>query len=416
MGCIGTGDRWGAVGGHAIPFADIVAVCDVDQRRVHSARDHIKSVQGKQPDAYEDYRKVLEREDIDVVTVVTTDHWHTKIAVEAMRAGKDVYCEKPLTLTIDEGKLISKVQKETGRVFQVGTQQRSEMGRRFLHAIAMIRDGRIGRVKEVTCNIGGAPTSKVIPVAEVPQELNWDMWLGQAPYQDYRYMEQKSGDKIRRFSRGHFEFRWWYEYSGGIMTDWGAHHVDIATWATGMEATGPIKITPIEATHPVPLDKNGMPTRNDQYNCATQFRIRNEFDSGLILNIVSNSPDGNGILFEGTEGRFHVSRGRMKGAPVEELENNPILDDQIAAVYGGKLPPADHAHMANFFDCVRSRALPISDVHSHHRALTTCHLANIAIRLDRELQWDPKAEQIVGDNQARQMQGRQQRKGYEIES
>ena len=417
MGCIGTGSRWWAVGGHeAIPFADIVAVCDVDQHHLHAARDHIKNVQGKQPDAYENYRKVLERKDIDVVTIVTPDHWHAKIAIEAMRAGKDVYCEKPLTLTIEEGKLISKVQKETNRVFQVGTQQRSEMGLRFLRAIAMIRDGRIGEVKQVTCDIGNAPTSPVIPVADVPKELNWDMWLGQAPYQDFRYLEQKSGDRVRRFTRAHYEFRWWYEYSGGRMTDWGAHHVDIAIWAIGMDTTGPRKITPIEATFPVPLDKNGMPTRDDQYNCPTAFKIRNEYGNGLILNIVDDSPDGNGILFEGTEGRFHVSRGRMKGTPAEELNGNPITDDQIAAVYGGKLPPPDHAHMANFFDCVRSRNLPISDVHTHHRALTTCHLANIAIRLGRELQWDPTAEQIVGDDQARRMQGREQRKGYEIES
>lgn len=417
MGCIGTGSRWGAVGGHhAVKFADIVAVCDVDKKHLDMARDLVNDRQQHKPDQYEDYQKILERDDIEVVTIVTTDHWHTKIAIEAMKAGKDVYCEKPLTLTIEEGKLISKVQKETGRVFQVGTQQRSEMGRRFLQAISMIRDGRIGDIHTITCNIGGAPVSPVIPKAEVPKTLNWDKWLGQAPETDYRYMELtgKSG-KIQPQTRCHYEFRWWYEYSGGKMTDWGAHHVDIATWAAGLDKTGPVSIKPIFAEHPVPF-KDGMPTRDDMYNAASKFHVELKYANGLTMNIVSDSPDGNGILFEGTKGRFHVSRSRMKGGPVEDLANNPITEDHIAEVYGGKLPAAESAHMLNFLECVKTKEQPISDVHTHHRAISSCHLANIAIRLDRELKWNPETEQIVGDSQAQAMQGREQRKGYEIEA
>ncbi len=165
LGCIGVGDRWRAVGGNALHFADCVAVCDVDASHVESAQKMVKDRQGKKGsetvvDGYEDYRKILDRKDVQVVTIVTPDHWHTKIAIEAMRAGKDVYCEKPLTLTIEEGKMICKVMKETNRVFQVGTQQRSEMGQRFIQAVALIRDGRIGQVKKVTCGINGAPTSR----------------------------------------------------------------------------------------------------------------------------------------------------------------------------------------------------------------------------------------------------------------
>ncbi|MEZ6044565.1 MAG: Gfo/Idh/MocA family oxidoreductase [Planctomycetaceae bacterium] len=183
MGCVGTGDRWNDVGGsRAMEYFDIVAVCDVDKNNVEKAKKRVKDAQGRDADAYEDYRKVIERDDIDTILCVTTDHWHTKVAIEAMKAGKDVYCEKPLTLTIEEGKLINKVQKETGRVFQVGTQQRSEMGLRFLKAIAMIRDGRIGDVHTVTCDIGPGPESPVIPVASTPEGLNWEMWLGQAPW------------------------------------------------------------------------------------------------------------------------------------------------------------------------------------------------------------------------------------------
>ncbi|MAT15393.1 MAG: oxidoreductase [Planctomyces sp.] len=413
MGCIGTGDRWNGVGRDALEYADVVAVCDVDKSNVEKAKKRVKETQGRDADAYEDYRRVIERDDIDSILCVTTDHWHTKVAIEAMKAGKDVYCEKPLTLTIEEGKLISKVQKETGAVFQVGTQQRSEMGQRFLKAIAMVRDGRIGDVHTVTCNIGGIGASPSIPVADVPEGLNWDMWLGQAPVVEYRSLARE-GERYP-FSRCHYEFRWWYEYSGGKMTDWGAHHVDIASWACGVIDTGPQTVTPVMAEHPMPF-KDGMPTRDDMYNVATKFHVVLKFENGLTMNIVSDSPDGNGILFEGDKGRFHVSRGNMNGGPVKDLENNPITEDQIAEVYGGKLPEGKYPHMFNFIDCIKTRKQPISDVHSHHRALTNCHLANIAIRLDRELKWDPASEQIVGDSLAQQMQGREQRKGYEIEA
>jgi predicted dehydrogenase len=407
LGCIGTGSRWNGVGPAAMNFADCVAVCDVDANHASRAAERVTKhdkQSGKAPEIHEDYRKVLDRKDIDLVTIVTTDHWHSKIAIEAMQAGKDVYCEKPLTLTIDEGKLINRVQKETGRVFQVGTQQRSEMGQRFLQAIAMIRDGRIGDVKKMTVDIGGAPTCDAIPVVDVPSGLNWEKWLGQAPLVDYR---QKGKN-----TRCHYEFRWWYEYSGGKLTDWGAHHVDIAQWAIGQNGVdqGVISVEPIEVHHPVDF-KDGMPVQDDRYNCADKFVIKCMFPGGVEMNIVSNSSDGNGILFEGTKGRFHVSRSRIKGKPFEDLKDKPLPDNAITNVYGGKQPSS---HMGNFIECVKTRELPISDVHTHHRALTTCHLSNIAIRLGRALKWDSKSEQIVGDDQANAWLSRKQREGYEI--
>ncbi|RMG38863.1 MAG: gfo/Idh/MocA family oxidoreductase [Planctomycetota bacterium] len=412
LGCIGTGSRWGAVGPAAMRYSDCVAVCDVDARHAAAAKERTLKERAKygQPghvDVYEDYRKVLDRKDVDVVTIVTPDHWHTKIAIEAMQAGKDVYCEKPLTLTIEEGKMIVRVLEQTNRVFQVGTQQRTEMGRRFLTAIALIRDGRIGKVKRVTCNIGGAPTSGPIPKVPPPEGLNWDMWLGQAPYTDYRY---KPGGRWGK-SNCHYEFRWWYQYSGGKMTDWGAHHVDIAQWAIEQNGAGQgvHTVEPLVAEHPVPF-KNGYPTVDDQYNTATRFDVKCMFPNGVEMHIVSHSRDGNGILFEGTKGRFFVSRGALKGRPVEELKDNPLPEDAIVKIYGGE----PTSHMENFFNCVKSRKQPISDVPSHHRALTTCHLANIAIRLGRKITWDPQTEQIVGDKEAQSWQARQQRKGYEI--
>ncbi|HUG93389.1 MAG TPA: Gfo/Idh/MocA family oxidoreductase [Planctomycetaceae bacterium] len=414
LGCIGTGDRWQGVGPDAMRYADCVAVCDVDAAHAGRGRDRARDIQSRKGQArdvavFEDYRKLLERDDVDVVTIVTPDHWHSKIAIEAMQAGKDVYCEKPLTLTILEGKQIRKVLDETKRVFQVGTQQRTEMDQRFLIAIAMIRDGRIGEVKRCLCDIGGAPTSDAIPKADPPSHLNWEMWLGQAPLVDYRFKD--TGSRYGN-SRCHYEFRWWYEYSGGKLTDWGAHHVDIAQWAIEQngEGQGPAKITPVVAEHPVEFN-NGHPVQDDRYNTSHKFSLHAEFPNGVLMEIVSDSPDGNGILFEGTAGRFHVGRGRMKGKPFEDLASNPLPDGAIEQVYGGKKPTS---HMQNFFDCVMSRELPISDVYTHHRALTTCHLANIALRLGRELTWDAKAEQIVGDDEANHWQGREQRKGYEI--
>ncbi len=416
LGCIGTGDRWNAVGPQAMNFSDCAAVCDVDRNHVEKGRETALKKQSK-PGAertvemFEDYRKLLDRKDIDVVTIVTPDHWHSKIAIEALRAGKDVYCEKPLTLTIDEGKQIRKVLEETTRVFQVGTQQRSEMALRFLHAVAMVREGRIGELKTVTCAIGGAPSSGEIPVAEIPKELNWDMWLGQAPLTDYRF---KATNGRYGNSRCHYEFRWWYEYSGGKMTDWGAHHVDIAAWAFNLENTGPVKVEPVSAVHPVAF-KDGMPTDPSQYNTATQFHVTATFKNGAVLHIRDSANDlgfDNGLLLEGTTGRIFVNRGKLTGDAVDALKTNPLKEETLKTLYKGKTPGN---HMQNFFECIGDRTQPISDVHSHHRAMTVCHLANIAIRLDRTIQWDPDTEQIVNDPQAATWQAREQRKGYEIQ-
>jgi len=412
VGSIGTGSRWNAVGPAAYRFADCLAVADVDANHAEAGKKKVQDIHKKagrptEVDVYEDYQKILERKDIDLVTIVTPDHWHSKIAIEAMQAGKDVYCEKPLTLTIHEGKQIIKVLNDTKRVFQVGTQQRTEMGQRFLKAIALIREGRIGDVKKVTCDIGGSSDSGEIPVADVPEGLNWEKWLGQAPEVDFRFKKGGNWGK----SRCHYEFRWWYEYSGGKMTDWGAHHVDIAQWAIDQQAPdqGPVSVEPIMSQHPVPFE-NGMPQMNDRYNAATKFDVKVMFQNGVEMHIVSNSKDGNGILFEGTEGRFHVSRGATKGAPVEALKENPLPEDAVSKVYGGE----PTSHMENFINCVKTREKPISDVWTHHKAMSTCHLANIAIRFDKTLEWDPKAEQITNDSTGQSMQQREQRKGYEI--
>ncbi|QEG38077.1 Gfo/Idh/MocA family protein [Roseimaritima ulvae] len=408
---IGLRNQGWAITSKSFKFADFAALADVDSNVLGANVEKTQQKQSHKPDAFKDYRKILDRKDIDAVMIATPDHWHTKVAVEAMYAGKDVYCEKPLTLTIAEGKLIEKVVKETGRVFQVGTMQRSESGQRFLQAIALIRAGRIGTVKKVTCGINGMSGSPQIPVAPVPEELDWDFWLGPAPKVDYRAlpeMRKGYGGGVPLYSNCHYAFRNWHEYSGGKLTDWGAHHVDIACWALGVSDTGPSKITPVEYSLPVEY-KDGHPVVHDRYNAATSFKIKVDMPNDVEMIITSEGD--NGILFEGTEGRFFVNRGKIVGKPVEDLKDNPLPEGAIEDVYGG---PVSANHTANFIEAMHSRKQPISDVWSHNRMLEICHLSNIAMRLDRPLNWDADKRQIVGDDQANAFLSRENRKGYEI--
>jgi predicted dehydrogenase len=397
LGAIGVGGRGSGIARNAKTFGDFVAVCDVDRSHADAARVDPKLGAGK-ADVLTDYRKLLDRDDIDAVTIGTPDHWHTRIAIDAMRAGKDVYCEKPLTLTIDEGKKLRAVVQETGRVFQVGTQQRSEFRNMFLTAVALVREGRLGKINKVTCAIGASGPGGPFEKTEPPAGLDWDMWLGQAPKVDY----------IKQ--RCHNTFRWWYEYSGGKLTDWGAHHVDIAHWALGLTDDGPLSIDPAEAELAQPL-KNGMPVYDDRYNTVGRFLVRCAMPNDVEL-IIRHDTE-NGVTFEGDKGKIFVSRGKLTGAAVTDLKSNPLPDDVLTKLRKGK--PLDN-HMANFFACVKDRGEPVSDVASHHRSITTCHLANIALRLGRPLKWDAKSEQIVGDSEANAWLTRDQRKGYEVPS
>ncbi|MDB4695094.1 Gfo/Idh/MocA family oxidoreductase [bacterium] len=417
IGVVGSGSRWyiRATGidadyGSAPQmrgYGDYVAVCDVDSRRRESAASIVKDWTGTAPKTALDYREILDDDSIDIVHISTPDHWHAKIAIEAMLAGKDVYCEKPMTLTIEEGRQMCEVCKRTGRIVQVGTQQRS--GRQFLQAIALIRDGRLGEIKKATCSIGGAPTSPQLPAVAAPAELDWNQWLGPAPQTQYHYLAGNYGE-TKSWSRCHYEFRWWYEYSGGKLTDWGAHHVDIATWGLGKTETGPIEVNPVMVTHPVEF-KDGMPTDPTQFNTATAFLIRSTFEDGQELEI--RHDQGNGILFEGTKGRIFVNRGRLTGQPVEDLATNPLPENALRNVYKGQDPTN---HFRNFFESVVAQREPVSDVFSHHRALSTCHLAGIAARLGRPIRWNPREEKMIDDPVAQGFVSRESRKGFEIKT
>ena len=429
VGFVGTGIRYHTyLGKAAMKHAPCAALSDVDSLQAGRALQVVMDAhrEAKLPldtRVHEDYRKVLDRKDIDAIVIGCVDHWHSKVAIDAMLAGKDVYCEKPLTLTIREGQQILEVLEKTGRVFQVGTQQRCEFGKLFIKAAAMMRQGRIGNCKKVTVALGKArDCEKPLPLVDPPKHLNWELWQGQCevkPYREAPTMTDVTGwGAGHNFGRGHRYYRWFYEYSGGRMTDWGAHHIDIALWALDRlgDDAGKIKINPISANHPVPLDDKGMPTSEDRFNTAVNFQVDLTFDDGLAMRVCDTAKGfDNGILFEGEKGRYFVNRGKLTGKPVEDLEKNPLDDSKIDEMYASGKRPGD-SNMGCFFDCIKSRETPSSDVKSHHKAMNVCHAINVALRLDREIVYDTKAENFGDDALANSFIERQQRSGYEIKT
>lgn len=389
IGAIGMRYQGSVITEKARLYGDVVAICDVDRH----VREQARASFGSTPRIFEDYHDLLSRNDVDVVLIGVPDHWHSKMLIDATRAGKDVYCEKPLTLTIDEGKVLRREVGQSDSVVQVGTWQRSD--HRFRLAAEMVRSGRLGKLRKVTCATDANPTGGPFHTAPVPSHFNWNLWQGQTP--DVPYVPERS----------HYTFRWWYEYSGGKMTDWGAHHIDIAQWAIN--------------SLPVSIEGRGTPTSvPNGYNVHRRFGATIKYQNGVTLEI--NDEGRNGILFEGDRGRIFVNRGSISGKPVEDLPDNPLTREQFAIYEHDNLQRPERVgkleaivnHMGNFFDCIESRRTPISDLESQHRSVTTCHLANISIRSGRPIQWDPQSETIVNDKAAAAMQSRPQRAGFEV--
>lgn len=398
IGCIGMGGMGTGDAHDHNRFGDIIAVCDVDANHRERARNDDRIGKGK-AESVEDYRKVLDNKEVEVVSIVTPDHWHTKIAVEALQAGKHVFCQKPLTLTLAENLAIRAACKANPKLmFFIGTQQRSDR-RLFMRAVNMVHQGLLGDIKKITCGINGSPTGGPFAKAAPPANLNWDMWLGQAPKVDY--IQQ----------RCHNDFRWWYEYSGGKFTDWGAHHIDIALWATKMteQGTGPVEVDGTDCKHPVDL-KDGNPLADDRFNTSHDFNIVHKFANGMEIHVTSRGD--NGLLIEGSKGRIFVNRERITGKPIEEQWDKDVFgDEQMQALYKGK---PHEGHKANFYRCIREGGLPVSDVYSHLQTMNMCHLSAIAGRLARKIKWNATTEKIEGDDVAASMQARAQRAGFEI--
>lgn len=389
IGAIGLRYQGSVITHKAQEYGDIVALCDVDRH----VREQARASFGSTPRIFEDYRELLARKDVDVVLIGTPDHWHTKMVIDACRAGKDVYCEKPLTLTLDEGKRLREVVRETGRVVQVGSWQRSD--HRFRLAVELVRQGRIGKLQHVEVVLGKNKAGGPFAARPVPGHFNWNLWQGQTP--DVPYIPERS----------HYTFRWWREYSGGQMTDWGAHHLDIARWGIDSD----------------PMEISGtarFPDVTDGYNVPLDFEARYRFANDVTLTVLDHGR--NGVMFTGSEGRLFVNRGTVAGAPVVELKQRPLPREQFTLYDFDNLHRPERAgkldaiinHMGNFFDCIAERKQPISDVDGQHRSVSVCHLGNIALQLGRPLVWDPEAEQFPNDREANALCSREQRAGFEI--
>ena len=336
-----------------------VAVCDLDAGHAKKAAKEI----GKDCHEYKDFRELLSKEDLNAVTIGTVDHWHALTSIAAMKAGCDVYCEKPLSLTIEEGKAMVKAARKYDRIFQTGSQQRSDS--RYRLACELVRNGRIGRVHTVEARIGDNPLGGPFKTSPVPEGLDWDFWKG--PTADVPYVTE----------RCHYEFRWWYEYSGGKLTDWGAHHNDIAQWGLGKDETGPINVT---ATG---VDPSHEP---NSYNCHPHFAVTYTYADGTHL--ITSSDGENGNRFIGDKGWIFVNRERIEASD-PKLIKEP-LSEGAARLY------VSNDHMGNFMDGIRTRKRTICDVAIGYRSVTVCHLGSIALRLGIPLDWDPEAEKFVG--------------------
>jgi predicted dehydrogenase len=351
---------------------EIVAIADCD--RVH----RMENEENFKCEGYHDYRDLLERDDIDAVIIGTPDHWHHRICLDAMKAGKDVYCEKPLTVALSQGREIADMARKTKTVFQTGSQQRSDG--RFRLACELVRNGRIGKLTKVVTHLPTGPTGGPFETKQSPYSLDWNMWQGPAAVSDY------CKDKT------HGSFRWWLDYSGGMLTDWGAHHHDIAQWGLGMDESGPLSVTGTAKTQPV-IGPNC-------YSTYPEYDVYFEYPDDILLH--STNQGENGVTFIGEEGEIFVSRGRI-GASDKKLISDPLADDAI------RLYESDD-HMQNWLDCLVSRKDPICHAEVGHRSVSVCHLANISLRLGgRKMTWDAAAEQFIGDAEGNTMLHREPR-------
>ncbi len=371
-----------------------IAVCDVNREGPgywdgkiagrEPARRIVNDHYGNQDCAvYEDFRDVLARGDIDAVQISTPDHWHAYLAIAAAKAGKDIYGQKPLSLTVADGRAMVKAINRYGRIWQTGSQQRSDFN--FRRVCELVRNGRIGKLHTVRCGLpGGIPdyghTASQTNPEPVPDGFNYEMWLGPAP--EAPYCPARCG----------VNFRWIYDYSGGQVTDWGGHHPDIAQWGMNTEKTGPVEIRNAHGEFPDgPL-----------YNTAVKYHFECIYANGVKL-IVSDE-ERHGVTFEGTEGSVWATRGRHDADP------KSILDSEIGADEVHLYVSDDHTR--NFIDCVQSRKEPIAPIETAHRSITLAHLGNIAMLLGRDLKWDPVNERVIDDDSANAMLTRAYRKPW----
>ena len=409
VGQIGCGriSRWGDIlGVTQHDFAQTIGVCDVDSKRAADGKanvDQFYAKQGKTVDTkiFENYQAILASSDIDAVVISTPDHWHAQPAIEAALAKKHIYLQKPHAMTIKEGKLVSDIVQSQGVKFQLGTQQRSS--EQFRYACELVRNGRIGKVHTVKIGLPGDPSGPLATPEPIPENLDYDAWLGPAPWVDYAEMLVHPQADYSRPGWLRQE-----QYCAGMITGWGQHHFDIAAWGTNTEYTGPVTI---EAIADFP--------RSGSWNVHGDFMVRMEFLNGLTFLISGGYP--NGIRFEGENGWIFVTRGNYQATDSDpnsqDGEQSPLEASDSQILTDGIGPndihlPRSSDHHGNWLESIRNDSEPISNVEVAHRVGSMCLLGHIAMKFPHRLNWDPTTETFVGHDKANEMLSRPQRAPY----
>jgi predicted dehydrogenase len=388
VGCIGVGGQ-GRGNMNAIK-KNVAAVCDVDKDHLASAAAELEKA-GTKPVTAGDYRRLLDQKDLDAVLISTPDHWHALPTIHACQAGKDVYCEKPLSLFVTEGRAMVTAARKTNRIVQTGSQQRS--AKEFRQACELVRNGALGKLTAVKVGLPGpnwesrAKGKMAVPDSDPPAALDYEFWLGPAPKRPFNE------------NRVHYLFRFFWDYSGGQQTNFGAHDLDIAQWGLGMDASGPVGV-------------QGSATFNRNGWFETPETAKQVFTYANGVQVLCSLGAGGypgGVTFEGEKGTIHVKRGGLT-----VTINGEKVADPYALPTGDVKLYVSTGHHANWLDCIKTRKLPICDVEIGHRSATVCHLGNIAIRTGRKLTWDPAKEAIVGDPEAAAMLTRTYRKPWKL--
>lgn len=393
--------------------ARFVAVCDLDKVRIADAKQLIEGTYTKRLGAgkfspvktYENYKEMLADKSIDAVCISTPDHWHAQPAMEAALAGKDIYLQKPASLTIAEGRQMADCLKQTGRILQIGSQQRSEV--QFRLACELVRNGRIGKIREVYIGLPVDPAGPEEPEMPVPANLNYDAWIGSTPmvYYTENRVHPQSPDLRKRYDRpGWLRCE---QFGAGMITGWGAHHIDTAHWAMDTENTGPVEVTALAE-----FPKKGL------WDVHSSYHVRAKYANGVDMYISDLYP--NGVKFVGEDGWIWVTRGRYREGEPAEGQRSRVLDASDprilrAGIKEGearlhKSPNNDH-HL-DWLESIRTRKQPAAPAETGHRSCSACLVAHAAMRLNRTVKWDPAAERFEKDAEAQKMVARRQRAPY----
>lgn len=401
VGMIGVGNQGGPRNNTKYFMNHIEAMCDLDSKYLNEAAGFMEKEGSKSVRITDDYRRLLDAKDLDAVVVTVPDQWHALMTIEACQAGKDVYCEKPLTLVVGEGKPMLEAARRNKRVVQTGTMQRS--GHEFKLATDLVRDRVLGKIKEVNVTLPGPNwidrAKKPVADSAPPAGFDFDRWLGPAPERPYNK------------NRVHYLFRFFWDYSGGQQTNFGAHHLDIAQWGLGMDESGPVSVEGTAEFHP-----------KGWYETPDKTVIKYQYANGVTMNCYQTpgtESKKQGTEFVGEKGSLFVWRGGIRGSSAEVFDSvdvpQPLVrDGKLISLPSEEKRYANYAHIQDFIDCIKSRNKPSADISIGHRSATVCHLGNIAVRTGKKIRWNPKSETVEGDAEVAKWLTKEYRKPYQL--